>query len=235
MYCSFLRGLQLLGITSFANKFPTMLATINNIFLLAWTENSIYEYKSEDKAEYYSKSLQMFIVVVLLICSLMLPATKVYFELFIDSQYSEAIGLVPIMFIAMIFNAVASFLGTIYTASMKTKDAFYTTVVAAISNIVLCFVLIPMFNIYGFALANAISYILFYIVRKNSVNKIVKLKENYKEYITPIMIFLLTMIAYYMLDFKANILYEIVLIIIICVCYYKLIKDILKNKLKKKN
>lgn len=208
-----------------------MLATINNIFLLAWTENSIYEFKSKDNKEYYSKSLENFTVMLLLICSIILPAVKVYFEIFINEQYRQAIGLVPIMFLAMIFNALSSFLGTIYTASMKTKDAFFTTIVAALSNIIVCFILIPIFNIYGYALANLISYIIFYVVRRKSVRKILEIKENFKGYIVPGFIFVLTSIIYYFTSHMFNIFYEIIIAIIILMVYFRKFKTyLIKNK-----
>lgn len=222
-------GASATGITSLSNKFPTMVATINSIFLLAWTENSIYEYESDDKEKYYSKSLETFTMVMILICSLILPAVKIYFNLFIDEQYEQAIGLVPVMFIAMIFNASASFLGTVYTASMNTKDALYTTIIAAVSNIALDFILIPKLNIYGYALANAISYIIFYIVRKISVSKIVKIKENYKLYMVPFIIFVISSIVYYKLNSTFNIISVVVQLILIIFIYRKVLYNIMQK------
>ena len=204
-----------------------MIATINTIFLLAWTENSIYEFKSEDKEKYYSESLQNFTTIMILVCSIILPAVKVYFEVFINTEYKQAIGLVPIMFVAMIFNASASFLGTVYTASMKTKDAFSTTAIAAISNILLAIILIPKLNIYGYALANTISYIIFYIVRKKSVNKIVNVKEQYINYIIPGLFLVASSIVYYMFGYKVNIIFEIIMLLLIAITYYKKIYKLL--------
>lgn len=230
----FFIGTSATGITSMSNKFPTMIATINSIFLLAWTENSIYEYNSSDKSKYYSESLQMFTVVIILISSLLLPAVKVYFELFINVQYQDSIGLVPIMFGAMIFNALASFLGTIYTASMKTKGAFITTAIAAISNIILAIILVPIINIYGYALANLVSYVIFYIARRKSVNKIVNITQNQKKFIIPMIIFIVTSLIYYITDYKINIIYEIFMVLIIFLIYVKQIKKIFFKILDKK-
>lgn len=230
----FFIGTSATGITSLSNKFPTIIATINSIFLLAWTENSIYEYNSSDKEKYYSESLQMFTIVILLISSLILPAVKVYFELFINVQYKEAIGLVPIMFCAMIFNALASFLGTIYTASMKTKGAFFTTAIAAVANIILAVILVPTLNIYGYALANLLSYIIFYIVRIKSVNKIVHITENYRKYIIPTIIFGATAIVYYIANYKINIIYEIAILLIILCMYFEKIRTISLKLFKSK-
>ncbi len=211
------------GLVSFANKFPTLLMTVNSIFLMAWTESSIYEYSSEDKAEYYSKNLENFSKFLILFSAILLPAIKVYYELFIDAKYHDSIILVPFMFISMIFNAISSFMGTIYTASMKTKGAFYTTVVAAIVNVICSVVLIPIFKIWGYVFANIISYVVFYLIRKRSIDKIVKLKYHYKLYIIPVIIFIISLIIYC----KTNAIYNIISLIIQAFIMLSIYKEII--------
>ena len=228
-FLRFFIGTSATGIASLSNKFPTIIATINSIFLLAWTESTIYEYKSNDKNEYYSKGLELFLICILLASCFLLPAVKVYFRLFINQKYSNSIFYVPIMFTSMIFNALAGFLGTIYTASMKTKNAFYTTFVAAVSNIVLAIALIPKFGIYGYAFANLLSYIIFFIVRKKSINKIVNIKEDIKKYIFPCGLFIITVLIYYLGNNKVNIIYELILLIIVLKKYDKQIGELYKR------
>lgn len=192
----FFCGTASTGLASFANKFPSLLMTVNSIFLLAWTENTIYEYDSEDKEKYYSDNLEYFSKFLMLFSAILLPAIKIYYDLFIDTNYHDSILLVPFMFVAMIFNAVSSFIGTIYTASMKTKGAFYTTIVAAIVNLICSAILIPIFKIFGYVFANIISYIVFYLIRKRSIDKIIKLKYNYKLYTIPVIIFIISSLIY---------------------------------------
>ena len=203
-------GTSSTGLVSFANKFPTLLMTVNSIFLMAWTESSIYEYNSEDKAEYYSKNLENFSKFLILFSAILLPAIKVYYELFIDAEYHDSIILVPFMFVAMIFNAISSFMGTIYTASMKTKGAFYTTVIAAIVNVICSVILIPILGMWGYIFANIISYVVFYLIRKRSIDKIVKLKYNYKLYIIPAVIFIVSSIIYC----RANTIYNVISLVL---------------------
>lgn len=230
---SFFAGASVTGITSLANKFPAILATVNIIFLMAWTENSILEYKSEDKSEYYSKGLEIFTIVIILLCAMLLPAVSVYFDAFIEQQYAEAKIIVPIMFLATIFNSLATFVGTVYTASMKTKGAFYTTMIAAVVNVLLDFLLIPKFGFYGYAFANTISYIIFYIVRKISVQKIVVIKDNYKKYCTPLVLYVLSSVVYIKGGIVFNIGYEVVLLVAIFFMYRQEIKTIAYKILNK--
>ena len=225
----FVCGTSATGLVSFANKFPSLLMTVNSIFLLAWTENSIYEYDSEDKEKYYSKNLESFSKFLILFSAFLLPIIKVYYEFFISVTYHDSITLVPLMFISMMFNAIASFIGTIYTASMKTKGAFYTTIVAGVVNIVASFILIPIFNIYGYVLSNIISYVTFYITRKRSIDKIVKLQYNYKLYCFPIVVFVISSIIYIKTGIIFNIISLFIQILIIIYMYRKLIYIIIKG------
>ncbi len=226
-------GTDATGIISFANKFPTLLATINGIFLLAWTENSIYEYSSSDKSEYYSKNLQFFTIFVIMISAFLLPAIKVYYGICIDEKFLSSLQYIPLMFVSMIFNASATFQGSVYTASMKTKDAFSTTIIAAVVNVICSIILIPILKIYGFILSNVISYFVFYSVRKISVNKIVKLKENYIIYIFPFIFFIVSWIVYEKFNYIINFIYDIVAFIIILIIFRKKIKQVALKIIKK--
>lgn len=222
------------GLVSFANKFPTLIMTVNSIFLMAWTENSIYEYSSKDKAEYYSKNLENFSKFLILFAAILLPAVKIYYEFFIVETYHASISLVPLMFVAMCFNAVSAFVGTIYTASMKTKGAFYTTIIAAVVNLVFAIILIPMIGMYGYVFANIISYIAFYFTRRISINKILKLSDNYKQYIIPGIIYIISAIMYYKANIILNFISAILQFIIIIYIYRELIYKLIL-KIKNKN
>lgn len=227
-------GGDMTGIISFANKFPSLIATINGIYFLAWTENSIYEYDSMDRDEFYSKNLKGFILFQLIILSLTIVFVKMYSLLTISSNYHLSLYIIPILFIAMFFNAIATFLGTIYTASMKTKEALKTTIVAGISNIVCSIILIPLIGIYGFALSNVISYILLLLVRIKSVNRIVSLKiDKIRDFIIPSILAIITIFIYYFINLMACIIYEIIILIIILILYRKIIKKISKKILKR--
>lgn len=227
-------GDDMTGVISFANKFPSLIATINGIYFLAWTENSIYEYDSKDRDEYYSKNLKGFIIFQLVILSLLIVFVKLYSLLTISSNYYLSLNIIPILFVAMFFNAIATFLGTVYTASMKTKEALKTTIVAGVCNIVCSFLLIPLIGIYGFALANCISYILFLLVRIKSVNKIVNLKiDSISDFIIPSILAIITIIAFYFLNLLGCFVYEVLMCIVILIVYRKIIFDIIKKIMKK--
>lgn len=223
------------GLITFANKFPNLIATINSIYFLAWTENSIYEYDSEDRNDYYSTTFEKFISFQLIFVSIIMLVVKIYSDLTIIEDYQIGLNLVPILFIAMAFNAFATLLGTIYTASMKTVEALRTTLVAAIVNIILVIILTPYIGMYGYAFSNLISYLIFLLIRMKSVNKIINMNFKLtKKMIISIIALVTTILVYYLLNIKWNYIYLISLIIFAIIFYKSIILKTIKIFKRKK-
>ena len=63
----------------------------------------------------------------------------------------------PLLIVAVFFNSLNSFLGTISTAAMKTKNLFVTTCVGALLNVLITGLLIPTCGLYGACLGMCVS------------------------------------------------------------------------------
>lgn len=188
------------GILAVANKFPNLIAIVNAIFLKAWTENIIKEYNSEDRDEFFSLGLMRFTIFTVSIAACLLPVIKIYNVLTIRGDFENAWKFVPILILGSSFNSLATFLGTVYTASMKTKQAFTTTIVAAASNLILSLILIPMLSIWGVAVSNMISFMILYLVRIKSINSIINLKINFFRIIPSLILLIASIFIYYTMD-----------------------------------
>lgn len=198
------------GILAVASKFPGLLTTVNSIFFLAWTENIIKEFEAEDRDEYFSKAFVKFFILSISVAACLLPIIKIYNIITISEEFIEAWKYIPILYLGAIFNGFSSFLGTVYTASMQTKAAFTTTIISAISNLIISLVLIPFLSIWGVALANMISFIILFTVRIKSVRKIVKVKINNFQLIPSTVLIFVAIFVYY----KFNLVGQIIFIII---------------------
>ena len=227
---NFFIGTSANGILAVATKFPNLLSTITQIYFLAWIENSIYEYKSKDRDEYFSKNLNGLIEFLLFSMSGILIVVKIYFLYTIGEKYNQALKIVPILFLAMLFNSISTFLGSVYTASQKTKDAFFTTVYAGVFNIVLSFVMIPKIGLYGYAFANLFSYIIFSLVRLKSVKKICNIKIKFPSIISVIS-FIISYSSYLYFDVFEN----FVVLFIIGILFLYNYRDLIKKFLIKNN
>lgn len=221
------------GILAVATKFPALLTTINSIFFLAWTENIIKEFNSEDRDNYFSESFNMFIIFSISISCCLLPMIKIYNLLTISGEFNNSWIYIPPLYIGALFNGFSSFIGTAYTASMKTTQAFTTTVVAAVSNLILSLLLIPNLSIWGVIVANMFSFIIFFIVRLESINNIIIIKINFIDKIPIVILFTVAIIIYYSFDYVGQIIFLLVASIIIFNINKKFICNLLRKILDK--
>ena len=97
-----------------------------------------------------------------------------------SEDFFAAWRFVPILVIANVFNIMASFMGTIYTASKKTKMLSISTMIGAAGNILMNFMLIPSMGAMGAAIATAISYAVMWLIRIVNTRHIMKLSINLK-------------------------------------------------------
>ena len=184
-------GISINGLYSVAYKIPTIITIISTIFLQAWQLSSMKEYESKDRDKFYSQGYNYYNLFLILICSLMIIFTKVMAKILFSDQFYIAWKYVPLLLLSFVFSGLASFLGTIYTASKKTNMLFYSTCLAAIVNIILNFLLVPKFQAIGAASATFISYFIVWIIRLIDIKKEINLDmKYYKIFISYLIIFI---------------------------------------------
>lgn len=223
------------GIFAFSSKFPGLILTINSIFLLAFVENLIIEYKTPDVSNFFSKWFKLFLAFQIILVAVLLPITKIYYIFTISSNYKTSILYVPILYLSSLFSALSSMIGSIYTASMKTVHAFTTTLVSACTNVVLGVLLIPKFGIWGVCIANLISAIVFLAVRVVTIKKIMAIKYNVLELLPAIIILILSFAWYYIFGMYLQIISVLLVAIFVFFRYRKelnLVLNLFRNKIK---
>ncbi|NFL87193.1 hypothetical protein FDB24_14225 [Clostridium botulinum] len=211
------------GVLAVATKFPGLITTISSIFFLAWTENVIREFESEDRNEYFIKGFELFIKFNFTAAACLLPLIKIYNTTTISGEFTNSWKYIPIFIVGALFNSLATFLGTIYTASMKTKDAFTTTLVSGITNLILSLLMIPFMSIWGVALANTLSFVMLFLVRIKSINKIINFKFKLRKSITSVLLFVVSLTVYYYL----GTLLQSILFIILVICTLLINREII--------
>ena len=95
------------------------------------------------------------------------------------TSFFSAYKFTPILIVAMIFQCFCQFLSSIYTTRKKSMNSFKTALVAGILNIVLNWLLIPKFGVWGAAIATASSYFACFAVRIFDARKIIFFRVDY--------------------------------------------------------
>lgn len=166
-----------------ACKFPTLLNLVQNTFTLAWQENASVVSKDDDASEYYSAMFRTMFDLMAGSFGVLIAFTPLLFVVLIRGNYSEAYFHIPILFVAMFFFSMSTFLGGIYVAYKHSKSVGITTTVAAAINLFVDLGLIKFIGLYAASGSTLVSYIFLFIYRIIDVQKIVKIKYSIKHMI----------------------------------------------------
>lgn len=174
---TFFKGLEAVGLYQAA----VPLASIAMYFVTAATVVSypmsaeLYAKKKYDELREGINLFYRYILLVLVPCLMMLFAFSgsVLYVLFGENYYGASFAL-KILSIGAMFSSITVFNNNILSAVGKPRIVAKNMLYVAILNVVLCFVLIPLFGINGAAFATASSFLVGMIISLVQLNKIVK-------------------------------------------------------------
>lgn len=163
------------GIYAVANKMPSLLSVFENVFYQAWQTSSINALEDKNRDNFYSGVFKnYFSVLAIGVLGLLLILKPITIQLFAHG-YESAWRCTAILVVAVMFHALGGNLGTFYGTFKSTKGALITSIIGALTNIILNFLLIPHLGIIAAATTTLIGYIVVLIYRWWDVKKFVKL------------------------------------------------------------
>lgn len=168
------------GFYAAAHKIPAIFTAMTGVFSQAWRISAISSfeelgYKSEN---FYSTVYEIYLVVCIYACMIVTAFSQVIAKFLFKSDFYSAWILVPPLLLASMFEAFSGFLASIYAAVKRTSILFISTILGAVFNIVLNYILIEGMGIMGAPIATLISFIIVWIVRTSVLNRVMKLKSN---------------------------------------------------------
>lgn len=164
-------GIASNGLFAVATKFPSMLLMLHSIFNMAWQERAMRTYNTETRDEYYSSVLDKYFTFFFCTIAIAIAVTKPFFRIAIQSAYYSAWELMPFMYLAIGFQALASFYGSGYLSSRDTKGALTTTIFGVIVSIMSNFILIPWLGLLGSSISFLAGFLVMFIVRVYQTRK----------------------------------------------------------------
>ncbi len=231
---SFMTGTDANGIYSVANKFPNIVYTCYGFFSTAWKESAARILKEDNKSAYYNsiyKDIKFFLKAIVLGLIAVMPFA---FPILVDSSYGDAYVYIPILVISIYYTNMSNFYGGIFTAYKDTKIMGSTTVMAAITNIVINLIFIPKFGIYAATFSTLISNFIVYVYRRVRLTDYIRLKEKFN-YVFWILL-VITLASYYYNNMITNVITFIVVLAYCIFTNWNLLKKITQpiiNKIKR--
>jgi O-antigen/teichoic acid export membrane protein len=157
-FITYFLGIGYNGIFSIANKFPSLLSFITSVFQMAWQESAIMESDSESRIRFYSDVFNTYIKFLLTGMIAVLPSIKIVMPYLVAESYIGGMVCVPPLLAGVVFASLSQFYGVGYLAFNKTKDAFSTTILAAIINSIFCISLIPVIGLLAPAIGTMLAF-----------------------------------------------------------------------------
>lgn len=223
------------GIFSMANKFASIITMIGATFVMAWQEYVLVNKDTENRKELFSTVFEVFFFVLACCTAGGTLLQQIFFKTLIDIEYAESFYYIPIIMLTVAISTLNSFWGVGYFAYEKTSGAFKTTIIGAIVNLFLGFLLIQKFALYGVAFAGCMAYLIMLIARYITMRTYFYIQFRVKDIIFPILMVACSFAIYYL---NLNII-SFVVIFAICLSflirYRKLILSIILKKEVDKN
>lgn len=236
-------GGTLLGLYTTAAKIPSLINVITTVFTQAWTLSSIKEYENDNDINYYSKIYKIYSVTMFGACIVIVALIKPFIRIYVGADFFEAWKFVPLLMVSAIFLGIASFLNAFYSAMKKSKNMMITAMIAAVTNVIINVVLIPICGVWGAIIGTLVSYVLLAVVRMADIYKYLSIKYDVFKHIVLSGIVLIQALLVSM-DIYGEIV-SIITIVIFVIYARKDIVDIskfccglvknLENKVKSKN
>ena len=225
-------GISANAVYAVANKIPSLLHIAQNTFTMAWQENASIVSKDEDASGYYSSMFRLLFDLMAGFFGLLIAATPFLFRLLIHGSYNDAYCQMPILFLAMFFFSMSTFLGGIYVAYMKSKSVGITTAVAAAVNLIVDIGTIQWIGLYAASGSTLISYIFLFVFRIINIQKIIKIQYCIRHMFFAIVIMIVEGVLCFLQKPVMNIINLFLGVIVFFVLNKKFV-TIIFNKLKK--
>lgn len=173
-------GLAENGIYSVSSKIPSILNIFQSIFSQAWTLSAVKDFDPEDKNGFFANTYRAYNCIMVLICSAIIFGDKILAHFLYVKDFYVAWRYVPWLTIAIVFGSLSGYIGGFFSAVKNSKIFAQSTVVGAVSNIVLNFIMTPIMGALGAAIATTVCYFVVWVMRYWHSKKFIRLKIRLK-------------------------------------------------------
>lgn len=170
---------SMLGIYSVSYKIPNIMSIFTTIFNSAFQISAVDNFGDEKSKKFFGDIYQLFSSCNVIVASVLILFSEMLATILYKKAFFIAWQSSTILIMAFLFNSMSGILGTVYTSAKKTSMLFYSTIVAAVLNIVLNLVLIPRIGIIGAAIATLASYVCVWLIRLIHSRTILNFKVNF--------------------------------------------------------
>jgi O-antigen/teichoic acid export membrane protein len=171
-------GEEVTGVYSFVNTFVMIIAVISNIFNSIWCP-FYFEYKKNKKIDLILSKSNGYMHIFSVISTVFILLSPEVYKIIASELYWPGIKVIPIITLAYFFDFCYCFPANHEFYNEETKIISISTVCAAGVNIALNFILIPLYDDMGAAIATLTSFFFLFIFHEVIARFVIR-DYNYK-------------------------------------------------------
>ncbi len=214
---SILIGNSFNGIFAVSHKFANIISSFSQVFNMTWQESASKYINEDDKDAFFSKILNDAIISFSILCLLLMSGMALIYKLFVGHEYFSSYYYIPILLFGNFLTVISGIFGGVYIAKKQTKSVAKTTMMAAIVNIIVHFILIRKIKLWAACISTLISYSVLTLYRYYDVKKYVNFHFNIKNTAQLFILYCETIIIYYFDNVFVSIMNIIVIFIFVFV------------------
>lgn len=213
------------GLLSVAYKIPTILSTLQQIFIQAWQVSAVKEYEDKESCSFYQNTFVYLNAFMCILCVVLLIGNRLIARILFVDDFYLAWQYVPFLLLSSLFNAASGYIGAILIAQKNVKSITMSSIVGFMTNLVLSILLVNLVGIQGAAIATAASSFVIFEVRIKWLGK-----EFFgKEYQMIIEAWLVLLFAAVIEVYLASYIFITLCLVAILIIYRQQIKQVWKR------
>ena len=174
----FSSGIAVAGLYTAASKLPAVMNMLVSVFQQAWQIFSAREYSAADRSRSFSIVFRVYSALLLCAGSLAIAVTEPLSRVMLSSGFYEARLFVPLLMFGAVVNGYSTYFGVLYNAAKQNRMIFVTTVVGALSNVVLSVLLATEIGVWGPIVGSVVAYSIISISRAFDTRKFVRIEMD---------------------------------------------------------
>lgn len=184
-------GASALGLYTAATKIPSLVNVVTGVFNQAWSISSIRESETTKDTNFYSKMFDYNSFVMFGVGIVIISVVKPLMSVYVGEAFRDSWVYVPLLLVSAICYSMFAFCGTLYVALQKSVNDMWTSVFAAIMNIIVNYVFIIKIGVWGAIIGSVASLLLFTIVRIIDIKRYIEFKIDIIRFIVNVILVLL--------------------------------------------
>ena len=181
-------GASAAGLYLAAMKLSAVVNMIQQVFYYAFQIDASIEYESQGDLAYLSKVYWVFSFVLIVLTAVLMCILPAIGGLVLQGDFVSASIYLPLALYSAFIDCLFCYFKSLYSAYKKTFRSMLSTLAGAVTNIALCFLLIPGFGIWGALLALLVSNIVMSTIRAIDTKQFASIDQRWRSNAIPILL-----------------------------------------------